>query len=313
MSSVLFKDFFKEIKNTFNRFISIFAIVALGVGLFAGLKVSSRVMKKSADAYYDGLNFYDLRLVSTVGFTEDDVVELRKYGELSEVEATHTTDALFDSDVGQLSLRVFEKDAGSIDSFLLTEGTFPEKSDECAVDSRLSSKIKIGDKIAVSSENSETVTDALTPKTLTVTGYIRSPIYLSFERGNTNIGNGSLDGFVCVPSSAFDSEYYFEIVAIVKGAKELVCYGDEYKSLVAAAQDRVEEFASEREGVRYESIYEEYSKKINDSQQELDDKKAEAEEKLAAALAEIEQGETKLASVVIGMEIMKSVSYHDRV
>ena len=95
---------------------------------------------------------------------------------------------------------------------------------------------------------------------------------------------------------AFDSEYYFEIVAIVKGAKELVCYGDEYKSLVAAAQDRVEEFASEREGVRYESIYEEYSKKINDSQQELDDKKAEAEEKLAAALAEIEQGETKLAS-----------------
>ena len=296
MSSVLFKDFFKEIKNTFNRFISIFAIVALGVGLFAGLKVSSRVMKKSADAYYDGLNFYDLRLVSTVGFTEDDVVELRKYGELSEVEATHTTDALFDSDVGQLSLRFFEKDAGSIDSFLLTEGTFPEKSDECAVDSRLSSKIKIGDKIAVSFENSETVTDALTPKTLTVTGYIRSPIYLSFERGNTNIGNGSLDGFVCVPSSAFDSEYYFEIVAIVKGAKELVCYGDEYKSLVAAAQDRVEEFASEREGVRYESIYEEYSKKINDSQQELDDKKAEAEEKLAAALAEIEQGETKLAS-----------------
>ena len=118
MSSVLFKDFFKEIKNTFNRFISIFAIVALGVGLFAGLKVSSRVMKKSADAYYDGLNLYDLRLVSTVGFTEEDVVELRKYGELSGVEATHTTDALFDSDVGQLSLRVFEKDAGRNGNFI---------------------------------------------------------------------------------------------------------------------------------------------------------------------------------------------------
>ena len=73
MSLVLFKDFFKEIKNTFNRFISIFAIVALGVGLFAGLKVTSRVMKKSADAYYDSMDFYDLRLVSTVGFTRDDV------------------------------------------------------------------------------------------------------------------------------------------------------------------------------------------------------------------------------------------------
>ena len=53
MSSVLFKDFFKEIKNTFNRFISIFAIVALGDGLFAGLKVTSRVKKKTADANND--------------------------------------------------------------------------------------------------------------------------------------------------------------------------------------------------------------------------------------------------------------------
>ena len=215
MSSVLFKDFFKEIKNTFNRFISIFAIVALGVGLFAGLKVTSRVMKKSADAYYDSMDFYDLRLVSTVGFTRDDVDALREYAELSEVDATHTTDALFDAEAGRFALRVFETGAGSIDGFLVTDGRLPEKDGECAVDARLSGKIKLGDKIDLSAENTQTVSDALTPKAFTVTGYVRSPVYISFERGNTNIGNGSLDGFVCVPSSSFDSEYYFEIVALV--------------------------------------------------------------------------------------------------
>ncbi len=296
MSSVLFKDFFKEIKNTFNRFISIFAIVALGVGLFAGLKVTSRVMKRSADAYYDSMDLYDFRLVSTVGFTEEDVEELRKNSELSEVDGTHTVDALFDIEAGQLSLRTFEKDAGNLDSFLVTEGSLPGKQNECAVDSRLSSKIKIGDKISLSPENSETVLTSLTPSVFTVTGYVRSPIYLSFERGNTNIGKGSLDGFVCVPSSAFDSEYYFEIVACVKGAKELYCYEDDYKDLISAAQSRIEAFASERETVRYESIYREYSDKINDSQKELDDGKAEAEEKLSSALSEIEKGERKIAS-----------------
>ena len=296
MSSVLFKDFFKEIKNTFNRFISIFAIVALGVGLFAGLKVTSRVMKKSADAYYDSMDFYDLRLVSTVGFTRDDVDALREYAELSEVDATHTTDALFDAEAGRFALRVFETGAGSIDGFLVTDGRLPEKDGECAVDARLSGKIKLGDKIDLSAENTQTVSDALTPKAFTVTGYVRSPVYISFERGNTNIGNGSLDGFVCVPSSSFDSEYYFEIVALVGGAKELVCYENDYKELTEAVKRKIEEFASSREDVRYELIYEEYSDKINSAQAELDSEKAEAEKKLSDALAEIENGEQKISS-----------------
>ena len=44
MRSAAVKDILREIRRTSNRFLSIFAIVALGAGFFAGLKATSRLV-----------------------------------------------------------------------------------------------------------------------------------------------------------------------------------------------------------------------------------------------------------------------------
>ena len=65
------KTTLREIRQSFGRYFAIVAIVALGVGLFSGLKVTRSAMVSSAQLYFDQTNLYDLRLVSTVGFDTD--------------------------------------------------------------------------------------------------------------------------------------------------------------------------------------------------------------------------------------------------
>ena len=73
MGKALFKDFLKEITKTFNRFLSIFFIVLIGVAFFAGVKATAPDMKHTADQYYDEYNMMDLQVMSTLGLTQEDI------------------------------------------------------------------------------------------------------------------------------------------------------------------------------------------------------------------------------------------------
>ena len=68
----------REIKKTFGRFFAIFAIIAIGVGFFSGLRITTPVMVRSMDRYYRDAQLYDYRLVSTLGWQEKEVEAFRK-------------------------------------------------------------------------------------------------------------------------------------------------------------------------------------------------------------------------------------------
>ena len=90
------KDIFREIFKTKNRFLSIFSIVAIGVGFFAGLTVSGPDMKLTADTYFNDQNLSDFRLVSTLGFTDDDVQALREIDGVQAVAPGHWVDTVLE-------------------------------------------------------------------------------------------------------------------------------------------------------------------------------------------------------------------------
>ena len=73
MKSMMRRTTFREIKNSFGRFMAIFAIIALGVGFFSGLKETKPYMVKTITDFLQEMNFYDLHLLSTLGFTDEDV------------------------------------------------------------------------------------------------------------------------------------------------------------------------------------------------------------------------------------------------
>ena len=72
----LLTDAFREIRHTRSRFVSLMVLSALAVCFLAGLRATAPDMKKSADSYFDQQNLMDLRIVSTLGLTEEDAAAL---------------------------------------------------------------------------------------------------------------------------------------------------------------------------------------------------------------------------------------------
>lgn len=79
------KNVLREIRSSFGRFFSIFAIVALGTGFFAGLVATAPDMLDSVDAYYDRSHMSDLEILSTLGLTDADVEAISEIDGIAEV------------------------------------------------------------------------------------------------------------------------------------------------------------------------------------------------------------------------------------
>ena len=78
----LTKQSFLSIKKTFKRFLSILAIVLLGVGFFTGIRQTSPNMEESVDEYFKKQNVYDINLISTWGITKDEIKKIYKESNL---------------------------------------------------------------------------------------------------------------------------------------------------------------------------------------------------------------------------------------
>ena len=94
MKTTLWKDIFRDINKSKGRFFSIASIIALGVMLFTGVKVAPTDMKATADKYYDDYNLMDLRVISTLGLTDDDVKDINSINGVEGVEAAKSLDVV---------------------------------------------------------------------------------------------------------------------------------------------------------------------------------------------------------------------------
>lgn len=88
------KDFFVEVRKSRNRFLSILFIVALGVSFYSGIQSAAPDMKRSGDVYFDREKLMDLKVVSTLGLTEEDLLELEKTEGIETAEGAYMTDVL---------------------------------------------------------------------------------------------------------------------------------------------------------------------------------------------------------------------------
>ena len=70
---MLRRSVLRQIRSTLGRYLAIFAIIALGVGFFTGLRVCTDAMLKTAGEYLEDKSLYDFRLISTLGLTDEDV------------------------------------------------------------------------------------------------------------------------------------------------------------------------------------------------------------------------------------------------
>ena len=285
MKSMMKRNTFREIKKSFGRYFAILAIIALGVAFFSGLKITQSVMVHSADVYLKDLQFYDYRLVSTLGFTEENVEALAEKEDVRAAEGAISAEVLY-KDAGE-NERVIKMHSitEKVNKLKLIAGEMPQSADECVVDSALFSEDAIGSKLVLSENNTTDDLDKFAYKEYTITGLVQSPCYIQFERGNTSIGNGRISGFAYILKDGFAVDYDTEIY--IKFDEDYDIYSDEYDSYMDAKEADWEAYTKEQADIRYEKI-------VKDAQDELDEKKEELEEKRAKAEAELESAKQQL-------------------
>lgn len=297
-----------ELKKSMNRFLSIFFIVAMGVAFFTGIHASAPDMRATGDYYFDESSLMDLRVISTLGLTEEDLEVLNGLEGVELAEGCYMEDVYCGEEDAREVLHI-ESIPESVNALTVAEGSFPTKPGECFLDSKyaVAEGYKPGDvlEITVSSEEDS----ALKHRKFTVSGYGYSPAYISFERGTTTLGTGEISGFVYVVPEEFDSEVYMVAYLLAEGAKEQMAYTDAYDDLIEAVYDRIDGIADARCEIRYNDIMDEANEKLedakqqvadgkqelSDAKQELSDAESEAEQELSEAESELIEGESELA------------------
>ena len=301
------KDFYVEIKKSMNRFLSIFFIVALGVAFFSGIQSAAPDMRSTGDWYFDDSNLMDIRVISTLGLTQKDLQALGEVEGVDAVTGCYMEDIYCGAGDAQDVLHV-ESIPDGMNKLAAEAGEIPKEPGECFLDSAYAKKMGYapGDKIEITVSDEEN--SSLKRRSFTVSGYGHSPCYISFNKGNTTLGTGAVEGIMYVLPEDFDSEVYSVAYLSAEGAIDETAFTDGYEDLVEEVQSRVEDMEDARCEIRYNEVMEEAQEKIadakqevadgrqelEDAQKELEDGKAEAESELSEAKAELLDGQTQI-------------------
>lgn len=309
-----------EIRKSMGRFLSIFFIVALGVSLFAGIKATEPDMRLSGDAYVDENKLMDVKVMSTLGLTDEDVDVIGRLPAIDTVEGAYSVDVLCKAGEDMEVLHVMSQ-TESMNYITIEEGRLPKEIGECLVDQDFlkSSGYKVGDVITFESGTESELTETLDIAEFTIVGSGNSPLYFALDRGSSTIGNGSVSGFAVVHPSAFCLDIYTEIFATVDGAEDVQAFSEEYDELVEEAIEQIQLVQNVRCEVRRDEVAENAQLQIDSARNELNTKKNEAEEELSKnedelsaaemevklAQLQVEQGKTELASAKTELESNK--------
>lgn len=298
--NALRKDFLMEIRKSMGRFLSIGMIVMLGVSLLVGLHATEPDMILSGDTYADENKLMDIKVVSTYGLTEDDVDVIERLPAIESVEGTYSTDVLCNVDEDKRVMHVMAE-TDKFNTITVVDGRLPKNKKECLVDKDFlaATDYEIGDRIVFESGSDAELTETLTQESFEIVGSGTSPLYFSFQRGSSTIGNGSVSGFVVVAPEAFSVEVFTEIYAMVDGAKDVSSFTEEYEELVNDAIEQIQLIQNVRCEVRRDDLANEAQLEIDNARKELNSKKEEAEK-------EISENEDKLDDAELDIKIGKA-------
>lgn len=302
MTKGLRKDFRREVKHSFSRFLSILLISALGAAFFAGIRSASPAMLASADATYDSNNLADLRVVGTLGMTDSDVATLLSLEDISAAEGIYTGDFLCEAEGNTVVTKVTSL-TNQISQIKVREGRFPEKYNECIADKEFleASGYQIGDTIRLKTGTEQKISETLADDTFTIVGLGETSYYLNDDRGTAAIGDGTADGLLVIPKEAFTAEVYSEVLVTMIGAAQMNCFSKEYDTALDAVKANIEAIETDRCEARLAEFRADADKKLNEAKYEFQTKKDKALSDLGDAYqtlltkeAELENGKLKI-------------------
>ena len=293
------KEFHREIRDSLQRFLSILLISALGAAFFAGLRACKTDMLLSADSFYKKTSMMDLRIVSTMGLTKEDLAAVRNIEGVYAAEGAYVQDALVHCNDEEVVVRLYPV-TEQVNTYLVTKGRLPENTTECAMDETFLAArgYHIGDTIALESGDGSELSDTISETLVTIVGAVSTGRYMSAARGSGVIGNGRIAGYLVLPKQNFIPDYFTELYVAFDGTKELDSYGDEYDDAVEQYKKIIETVGEERAKLRLDRVQKEAYSAIDKARIEVEEKEKElsdAGQKISDGEKQIEDGFLKIA------------------
>lgn len=310
MKKSLIKNTFREIGNTKARFFSIMAIIALGVGFMAGVKSTSPSMLQMAEKYYSNNSLMDFRLISPVGFSKSDIEKVEDNSETTSVMPSYFVDAIAtendrDEVIHIMSLPKSYNGNSPLNTPDVIEGRLPKNTEEIALDEHDFQDMEIGDFLEFNKKSGDNLTkDSIKNLKYKVVGKVRSPMYISFERGNSSIGDGNVNGVAFLKEECFKSKKYTELYVKTKASNENISpYSDNYS-------EKIDKEEKDYKKIGEDAVDAFVTKKQNDidkEQKKLDDKRKKSENELKKQRDSIDSAQKELDSgkqlaVLAGMD-----------
>lgn len=293
------KNIQRDLKSNLNRFLSLFGIVALGVMILTGLMSFAPSMRAAGQKYYTEQNVFDLRVLSTLGLSEEDISAIASTEGVSTIQPVKYLDAVgrWSTSTDGAVLRVQQLPADPADEsednmnrLTLLEGRMPEAADECVVQVLgHGDAIPLGTTLTLPDD-----TENIAHTEYTVVGRVQDPQYFSSSQETTTAGDGVLDAFVFVPEGELAADYYTVCYLKVADAAQYYNYSEEYQDAVDAVADRLTDISEGRCSIRRAQLIDDANARLDDAKQTYNEQKAEAERQFAEAEQELDDAQKQL-------------------
>ena len=310
MKSALLKDSIKEIKNTYKRFLSILVMAFLGVGFFAGMRAASPDMVDTIDQYYKESQVYDIKILSTLGLTNDDIDALSEIDEIENTVGTYETESKIEIDNKEIITKIMSVE--KLNKPILLQGNLPKTQNECVVeDSFLTANHKsIGDTIEVEVEKTKNdegeEVEYLNKNILKIVGTVKSPLYISRDRGTSSLGSGKIDYYIYVPKENIKAnEIYTNIYIKLKNSENYTTSSEKYEEYIAEVKEKIEAIKEEREKARHDKLVDIATRKVKEAEEKLNENKQNAQQQIEEAKQEIENGKNKIEKAEVKLNSSK--------
>lgn len=303
------KNVLREISKTKSRFFSILAIIAISTGFFTGVKSSSPSMIETGLEYFVDQNLMDIRLLSTVGFDDDDINAIKSMDSTVDVMPGYFSDLIVTENNIDSVVRVFSipKKTKTNNKIInepdLIKGRMPQKSGECVIEEYYYkvTDTNIGDIIHFNKNDGDRkTTDTIRNLDYKIVGVVSTPVYITYRRGNTNKGSASISYYIMIPPDEFVSERYTDVyLTTTAGDLNVSPYSSEYKELIDKQLKEYEKLGNKRIELFNSTTLTDAKNKYSDAEDEFNKQKKDAEKELSDGEKKIYEGEKELNKKLI--------------
>lgn len=295
---LLFKNSLKKIRGSLGRFVSLFVIVALGVGFYAGIRSSSPSMLHSMDIFYQDHHFMDLKVQTSLGITNQEIIQLAQIPGVQQVEGSYTHDTLIAGEVVRI-----HSISETMNTVQLDSGRLPENDAEVLGDA---TKFTLGQSLSVTDEN-------LTHTEYTVVGLVNSVLYTYLNYGSSDIGSGQVSAYLFAQPSTFSLSAFTEAYIIGTDTRSADVYSAAYEAALQTLSDQVTAQLPALAQTRLTSIKTEalaaYQQSLDDFNQQKQIGQAQfdaAQQTLLDSQKQLDQAKAKLDATAATLQSQRS-------